>query len=167
MTQRSDEGSDLPPKRALVDAYRDVLTDQARRRKEATRARLPEPKKRSPVVATGLVIVAAVAAGLVLQPGWFGLARDQETVVESNANLRVMMFVAARRVHEYKKANGAYPASLSTVGAAGEGLLYRPTPAGGFELTGERGGQTLRLTETDSLAAFLGPGMSGLLQEKH
>lgn len=160
------DGNDLPPKRALVDAYREVMTDQARRRKELSRSRLPEPVKRSPVLIGGLLILTALAAVAILQPDWFGFKQRPETTVESNANLRLMMYMAGRRIHAYRSANGAYPASLSTVGSAAEGLTYRPTPTGGFELVGERGGQTLRLTQTDSLAAFLGPGMSGLLTEK-
>ncbi len=160
------DGNDLPPKRALVDAYRDVLTDQARRKKELRRARMPEPVKRSPILIGSLIILGVLVAVLILKPDWFGMKQRPETTVESNANLRLMMYMAGRRIHAYRTTNGAYPASLTTVGSAAEGLTYRPTPAGGFELIGERGGQTLRLTQADSLSAFLGPGMSGLLTEK-
>ncbi len=165
MTPRPNDNADLPPKRALVDAYKQVLkADQAARHQRAL-DRIPKQVKRSPVVQGGLLVLALVAAAFILEPSWLGFRQKTETAVESDANLRLMMYMAGRRVHAYRKTNGAYPASLTVVGTAQPGLRYRLTSTGGFEITGERAGQTLRLTDADSLAAFLGPGMSGLLSE--
>ncbi len=157
-----------PPRRALEQAYADAMA-AAQKQREADLAEAARASRRrlSPVIVTSLVVLAAALAAVALHPEWFGLRDRVETPVERQANLRLSMYLTAKWLQGERARTGAFPDRLPPSRQAPDGvsLTYRRTPAG-FELRGEHAGEQVRLTESDSLNAFLGPAMAELLKRR-
>jgi hypothetical protein len=157
-------GRPMSSRSALAEAYEKAVQSEAE--KKALRLAVQKKRFRTRValLAGAWVVIAACALAVAMNPAWFGLGEVAETTTERDANLRLSLYVAGQQLASYKKAHGAYPDRLDEAGFFTPGLVYVKTPEGGYTLKLSRGAERVTLTSSDSLAAFLSPSLTRLVQ---
>ena len=140
-------------------ALRDVMDHAVKLQREITE---PKPLRRS----RGKEIVAALfCVPLIAISAYSWIARPEfiwgpkERAIapqRQEANLRLSMFLLARRIESHQKAAGAYPVSLTALGTSTDGVSYRVTSDSTFELSATLNGKPLVLHSSDDAGSFLG-----------
>ncbi|HUL70055.1 MAG TPA: hypothetical protein VLT17_07500 [Gemmatimonadales bacterium] len=148
-----------PPggRRALVEAFQNVVKSEAEKAKEARAPKPIPPHRRAAGLFVAVVIMVAAAAILVIQPGWLVAPEvPEETPQLHEASLRLAMYRAAQQIESFRRANGRLPASLPEAGADTTGVSYEA--AGGYQyvLHGHSGDLELEYHSDQSLKDFLG-----------
>ena len=145
-----------PEKRALIDAYQDVLKADAERRDLDHRP--TRPTRTRPFAWVALVL-ALVGAGVIwfAHPDWLGLApAPAEPPAVREASLRLAVALEAQRVIRYQREHGRLPATLAEAGAVMPGVSYQPSREGIFELNAADADIAVIYRSTGSLRAFVG-----------
>ena len=158
---RLDESKDS--RRALADAFQDVLkADQERREAERRSARPHRPW----LGILSLVVLSATVAWLAIdRPAWLLPPPAVESPARDDAGLRLTMYAAATRLQAYRSTARRYPVRLEDVpGVSARDLRYERLNDTTFVLRGHRGAANLSLASRDDLDAFLGTSMSKALQ---
>src|SRR6267142_518784 len=139
-----------PDRRAVLQAYQDVVREQHERP-----AHTDPPKTRSPFwIAMGLT-AALLATLLILQPVWLFPRPPAESPALKEASLRVRIYVEIDRVDRFKGANGRLPNTLIEAGGDSIGLEYHPRGEH-YSITGTNDGVSLTYSSGSSARAFLG-----------
>jgi hypothetical protein len=144
-------------RRALVEAFQNVVKSEAERAKEAKTPVPIPPHRRAAGLVVALLIIIAAAAILYLQPPWLEApATLSETPELHEASLRLAMYQAAQHIETFRRANQRLPATLGEAGADTTGVAYEA--AGGYQyvLTGHSGDLKLEYHSDQPLKAFLG-----------
>lgn len=150
-------------RRALADAFQDVLKADHERREAERRG---APKRRPWLGMVSLLIFSLTVTWLAIdRPAWLLPAPVVEQPGRDDAGLRLTMYAAATRLHAYRSTAHRYPARLEDVpGVATRDLRYERRDDTTFVLRGRRGSATLTLGSRDDLGAFLGTSLTQALQ---
>lgn len=151
---------------ALAEAYEKAVKSEAEKRAQNLAVQRRRFRTRAFLLGLAWVIIVGGIAAVALHPEWFGLRPIAETSGERDANLRLTLYVAGQQLAAFKKQRGAFPDRLSDAGTFAPGLVYLKTPDGGYILKLSRGTERVTLTSNDSLAAFLGPSLARLVQQR-
>lgn len=146
--------SGQPDRRALLEAYQNLVRSEHDKRLSHA-----EPQ---PAVSSGngfwitmVLVIAALASLLVVQPGWLVTPRVQEPPAVSEASLRVRMYVEIERINQFRSDSGHLPATLAEAQVPGDGLTYQ-VQDGRYTLTGVNGSLALAYTSDTPPDSFLG-----------
>jgi hypothetical protein len=147
-----------PEKRALIDAYDQVMRVEAERR--ATDP-LAGPGRRRPslIVVTGLLIIAALGGvSYIVRPAWLFPAPPPATSqADLDAQLRVGLYMQAQRILAHRARTGRLPATLAEVdGAMLRDMTYSALDSTRFVVGGVAGPVSLTLQSDEDMRAFLG-----------
>lgn len=147
-------------KKALLDAFGDVMRSQVQTQLEEAAARQAAARARARRQRVmWLVAVALIGVNGYIwaaRPAWlFPPPAPGESTEMKEASLRVGMATVARKVEQFRERHGRLPASLTEAGASLEGIRYRVADTT-YTLTGVNGPVALSLTSADSLAVFVG-----------
>jgi hypothetical protein len=147
--------------------------------REAVKERTPTPAEQrmsaraaSANRRTGLVLLLVVTWVLL---GWFWLVRPEwafgarttpaASAEVEEARLRFALYLMRGRVEAYRVERGRLPANLAHVGRVEDGVTMRPMLQG-YELVGQQGTFTLRLTSAMNPDSFLGGSLDVLQAPK-
>jgi hypothetical protein len=147
---RASSGS--PDRRALLQAYQDVVRTAAEERR--TKPGKAAPPKREFLRFMGLVAVVLLAI-LVLQPRFLFPRPAEESAAMKEASLRVRMYVEIDRIDRFRQANGRLPVTLLEAKGDTSGVAYQ-RQGDDFSLTGRNGKLTLTYLSTTPADSFLG-----------
>ena len=150
-------------RRALLQAYQDVVQNE--KEKRTTQPVPILPPSRAPFWIVMGALIAVLAGILVLQPEWLFPRVPAEGQEIREASLRVRMYVEIDRIERYRSANSHVPATLSEAGADTTGLTYN-AGADGYSLEGRNDGMTLTYTSSQSPKDFLGTSYQLLTQRR-
>jgi hypothetical protein len=143
-------------KKALLDAAQDAVQD-AHDKAAARRGGKSSNTTRIVVTVLGIAIFAAGIYLLVARPSWFFTPPPPpESVQIQEASVRLMLVREASRVRQYKAAHGKLPASLEDAGSEVSNVDYSTQGDSTFRLVTNWGEQTIGLSSTDSVGAFIG-----------
>jgi hypothetical protein len=154
----SQETVNPDSKKALLDAFDQVLKTQAEERAERL---VGTRRARGRLAAVTWIAVVAllltVAYLWIERPGWlFQPPPPLESAAVKEASLRIALANAARHVEHYRRQHGRLPKSLDETGTLANGISYEPGRANDYLLRGVNGPVRLALRSTDSLAPFVG-----------
>lgn len=142
------------PKEALLEAAQAALEDA--RRKAALPGRRRGTGVRTFLLGAGIVLFGLSVYILATRPAWFFTPPPPpEAPAIQEASIRLMLVREAARVRLFQLRNGRLPGTLAEAGSPMRQLAY-DTSDGTFRLAAQLGARTIRLSPTDSLAAFLG-----------
>lgn len=143
-------------KQALYDALQGAVQSE-RERPPASGGARPGDRSGRRLMWGSLAVLAVVLAWLgVTRPDWLIPAPPKPHSIEfQDASLRMLLYMEARRIENYRQANGELPTSLGEVGVVPDGVTYTTFPDGTFRLEGRTEGLRITFTSTDSVAAFL------------
>lgn len=150
---------DATAKKALLDAFDNVLKAQADEREAARLA--AEARRRATGSRVMMVLTAAVLAFTggylyVERPDWiFPPPPAPESAAVREASLRIGMANAAQRVEHYRQRTGRLPVSLAEAGDHTPGLAYEPGTTV-YKLHLMAGGIRLSYDSNQSLEKFVG-----------
>ncbi|HMC53690.1 MAG TPA: hypothetical protein VKH19_00840 [Gemmatimonadaceae bacterium] len=145
--------------RALV--LRDVMDHAVRVQKEITAPRRLGTRFMPAMLAALIVLLLGAAAySWIAHPEIIWGPRLQPTAARHDANVRVAMVLLAQKLDARRRADGAYPGSVSEIGEAATGIAYSVTSDSTFELRGRVRDRELVLRSTDSRDAFLGDAIA-------
>ena len=150
-------------RRALANAFQDVMmADKARR--EAER-RAAAPRRPWLGILSLMVLSGAVAWLAVDRPAWLFPPAVASSPSRDDAGLRLTMYAAATRLEAYRSTALRYPARLEDVpGVSTRDLRYERLGDTLYVLRGRRGSANLTLSSRDALEPFLGTSLSKVLQ---
>jgi hypothetical protein len=133
---------------AVADAKEKAINRRQSRAGKATR---------TVAISFGLVIFGFAIYLLVARPPWFFTPPPPpETVAIQEASLRLMLVREADRLKRYRAQHGKLPSTLEQAGSPVHGVLYQTSNDSTFRLIAAFGGETIGLSSTDSVGAFLG-----------
>lgn len=143
-----------PDRRALVEAYKDVVKSEADKR--GGKAATGQPEKRRTALLVTLAVVLMIA--FLLRDQWLvTTALPQETPEIKEASLRLVTAREARRIELYQASHGgALPEPVTLAGDLSVGMSYTPTGTGHYILTMKEGEDSVTYSSTDSISTFLG-----------
>lgn len=145
-------------KRALLEAFDQVLKTQAEERAERASERRRSTGR--PAVAAWVAIFTLLSTSTYLwleRPDWlFPVPALPESAAVKEASLRIALANAARHVEHFRLKNGRLPATLEETGTLANGIEYEAHGADNYSLQGVNGAVRLTLRSTDSLAIFVG-----------
>jgi hypothetical protein len=129
----------------------------------------PTPIPSTPVQArlavAGFVLLMAGLGGLALaSPEWLipGSAAAASHEVRE-AGIRLSMVRERQRIETFVQRSGRLPETLAEAGGVAEGIRYRPSPDGSYQLEADVGRSYVRLASTGSVQAFLGNSLQVIL----
>jgi hypothetical protein len=157
----TNETSATAEKKALLEAFDNVLKSQAEQREAEQRAEERRRRARAlgrPVMGVCCALVLFVGAYLwVERPEWvFQSPPLPESVAVKEASLRIGMAGIAQHLEHYRLKNGRLPVTLRAAGASDEGIDYETVGSDGWKLIGVNGPARLMLTSDEPLSRFLG-----------
>ena len=156
---REPADSSSPDRRALVEAYENLVRDEKTKREAAAHPSGATALETSQKLFWAMAAVTIVAGSMILmsRPAWFfGPPAAVESPRVREASLRLAIAREAVRVERYRKATGALPSSLEQAGAGPTGLVYTRAGSESFTLAGTAGTIHLTYRSIDTLATFLG-----------
>jgi len=154
---------------ARAEVLRDVVQHAAREQQALLAAR---PVRRSRAVRTAAVwlcvpALAFSAWSLIAQPAFlWGPPPAPLAAPRADANARMVLYLLAQRLEQYRAEEGAVPASLAVLGQDTEGVVYAAIGDTGWVLRGRERGREIVLRTGDDLDAFLGPSLRVLRGER-
>jgi hypothetical protein len=149
-------------KKALLQAFDQVLKTQAAERDEAERAaraqRLARGRSRAVTWSAVLILLCTAAYLWVERPTWlFPAPPLPESTAIREASLRISLANAAQHIERYRQQHHRLPATLREAGTLSSGIGYEISGDGSaYQLQGMNGPVRLTLRSTDALPAFLG-----------
>ena len=152
------QGPPTAEKKALIDAYDDVLkADAVKRDHDAMVPRARRKWPLHPVAVLSLVILLSVAAYLaVSRPAWlFDRGMPPESVAIQEASLRLAMAQQYQRVERFRQQHGRLPDGIAETGHPLQGVTYEKSGSDQYVLRGTNGSISLILRSTDSVRAFV------------
>ena len=144
-----------PDRRALVEAYKDVVKSGADRFGPGGGAKGKPSKSRTPLLVT-LAVVLVIA--FLLRDQWLVTTTlPPETPEVREASLKLVTARAARRIELYQASHGgALPEPVTLAGDLSVGMSYTPTGTGHYILTMKEGKDSVSYNSTDSISTFVG-----------
>ena len=148
-------------KRALLDAFDQVLKAQAEEReaeRQAARARRRGRPQFGPSAWVSVLILLFTGAYVwVEQPPWiFPPPPPPESAAIKEASLRIALASAAQHVEHFRRRHRRLPRTLDEAGAPSDGLSYQITGPESYQILGLNGPIQLSLSNADSLPRFIG-----------
>ena len=143
-----------PDRRALIQAYQDLVKSESERKLHEGHDS-PAPPRRQTFSLIMLAVSLVTLAVLVIQPAWLFTPPLEESREYQEAGLRVGMYREIQRIEEYRQANGRLPASLTEARADTTGLTYQ-VQGQDYSLTGRSGGIEISYSSTMPPAEFVG-----------
>ena len=142
-------------RRALVEAYQDVVKSEAGKRGPGGAA-ADKPQKRRTALLVTLAIVLLVA--FFLRDQWLVSTRlPPETPEVQEASLKLVTAKAARRIELYQASHaGALPEPVTLAGDLPKGMTYAPNGTGHYTLVMKEGKDSVTYNSTDSISFFVG-----------
>ncbi len=154
----SEQTASPDSKKALLQAFDEVLKTQAEQRSERVAAARRGGWR--PMAATLAAVFTLLFVGAYIwleRPVWiFPEVQSNESAAVKEASLRITLANAARHVEHFRKKNGQLPATLEETGTLAGDILYERSGAGAYLLRGVNGAVQLTLRSTDSLPLFVG-----------
>ena len=143
-------------KQALYEALQGAVKSERERAPSSPGMRGSDRTGRR-VMWGSLVVLGVVLAWLgITRPDWLIAPPPKPHSIEfQDASLRMLLYMEARRIENYRQANGELPISLGEVGVIPDGVTYTTFPDGSFRLDGRSESLQISFTSTDSVAAFL------------
>lgn len=134
----SPSSSGLPDRRALLQAYQDVI----RTANEKPAPLPPEPPSRLPFWITSATLIVTLTVLTFWQPPWLFTpdVRDPPAMVE--ASLRVRIYSEILRIERFQAGNGRLPLNLAEARGDSSGVKYELAKTG-YSLTGHSGALTI------------------------
>lgn len=146
--------SGQPDRRALLEAYQNLVRSEQDRRESESHLQPAEPSGHGFWITTSVTIIV-LGALLVLQPAWLFTKMEQEPPAVSEASLRVRMFVEIDRIERFRSDSGRLPATLAEAGVPPDGLIFN-VEDGRYTLTGVNGALSLVYSSDTPPQTFLG-----------
>lgn len=151
-------GAPTPEKKALIEAFDQVLkADAEKRDQDAAPPKRVRKWPLHPIAVLSLLLLAGVGAYLtVTRPVWLferGLPAESSEI--QDASLRLAMALQFQRIERFRSEHGRLPRSLAEAGEPLAGVTYRQTGGGQFVLSGVNGSVSLVLRSTESVRAFV------------
>ncbi len=142
-------------RRALLEAYKDVVKSESDRRGPGGAARGKPPKRRTALLVT-LAVVLLIA--FFLRDEWLVSTKfPPETAEVREASLKLVTARQARRIELYQASHdGALPEPVTLAGDLSIGMSYTPTGTGHYILTMKEGEDSVTYSSTDSISTFVG-----------
>jgi hypothetical protein len=150
-------GAPTPEKRALLDAFDQVIKADAEQRGKPVERGRQRKWLLHPVAMLALLVLFGTTAYLgAVRPAWlFDRGMPPENAALQDASLRLGMAMQYQRIDRYRQANGRLPQSLDDVGAPMQGITYERVGADQFVLRGRNGAVSLTLRSTDPVREFV------------
>ena len=149
----SKPSSGPPDRRALLEAFQDVV--RAEQQKSAEPARAPATPARHTARALLLLAAAVLVMIVVVKPRWLFARPEPETQALVEASLRVRMYVEISRIEHFHTDKGRLPTSLLEAGGDTTGLRYE-TAGDDYSVTGGNQGVSLTYRSGTDPREFLG-----------
>jgi hypothetical protein len=153
--------SATPEKKALLEAFDDVLKNQAAEREAELRAAEARRKGRTRLGAlawTSLAILVLVGGYLWIErPDWvFPTAIQPESSELRQASLRIGVATAAQHIKRFQRKAGRLPETLTEAGVSTGGISYQRLGPDTYRLEATEGELRISLGSHDSIPIFLG-----------
>lgn len=150
-------GAPTPEKRALLDAFDQVIKADAEQRGKPADRRRQRKWLLHPIAMLALLVLFGTIGylGAVRPPWLFERGMPPENAALQDASLRLGMAMQYQRIDRYRQANGRLPQSLDDVGAPMQGITYERVGADQFVLRGRNGTVSLTLRSTDPVREFV------------
>ena len=144
-----------PDRRALVEAYKDVVKSEADRRGPGGGAR-GKPQKRRTALLVTLAVVLLIA--FFLKDQWLVSTQfPPESPEVREASLKLVTAKAARRIELFQASHGgALPEPVTLAGDLPIGMSYTPGGTGHYTLTMKEKGDSVTYNSIDSISTFVG-----------
>jgi hypothetical protein len=157
----TNETSPPGSKRALLDAFDQVLKSQAEEReaeRRAAQARRRGLPRFAPAAWVSVLLLLFTGAYIwVEQPPWiFPPPPPPESAAIKEASLRIALASAAQHVEHFRQRYRRLPRTLEEAGAHSDGLSYQVTGPESYQILGLNGPIQLSLSSADSLPRFIG-----------
>jgi len=148
-------------KQELLSAYDQVVTREEERRTEDGH-RPPARPMRGGIVVAGAVSYLFLAYLWIGKPGWLFAPDTPAVPVNSEAALRVELYLHASALNDHLATNGQLPSTLEVVSTPESSIQYQRLGDSAWVLSGTEGSATLTLRSTDPLELFLGTSLVDL-----
>jgi hypothetical protein len=153
--------SATPEKKALLEAFDDVMKNQAAEREAELRAAEARRKGRTRLGAlawTSLAVLVLVSGYLwVERPDWvFPPAIQPESPELRQASLRIGVATAAQHIKRFQRKSGRLPETLTEAGVSTDGISYQRLGPDAYRLEATEGDLRISLGSHDSIPIFLG-----------
>jgi hypothetical protein len=147
--------SGRPDRRALLEAYKDVVKSEADKHGPGRAVAAGNQKRRTALLVT-LAVVLVIA--FLIRDQWLVSAKlPPETPEVREASLKLVTAKAARRIELYQASHaGALPEPVTLAGDLPTGMSYVPTGSGYYTLTMKEGKDSVTFNSNDSISAFVG-----------
>jgi len=154
---RPYHAKDVGSGKETADTLAEVLRHAAERDEAQNRRQKPRSQPRW-MLPLGINLGVFAVYLLIAPPAWVVLNPiEPPPPAEQMVGLRTAMYFTASRIEAYRLENGRLPDRLEDVGAtASSGLDYFPLGAGGYQLVGSVGSETLVYDSSQSLAEWAG-----------
>jgi hypothetical protein len=148
-------------KQALLEAFDNVLKQQAENREAERREEAERRRRRNrarPIVWAALVLLIFLCTYLYIErPEWvFPASAPPESVAIQEASLRIGMANVAQHLERYRQRRGRLPKTLQEAGTQVEGMIYQPLDSTEWRLIGSHAGIELTLASREPLSRFIG-----------
>jgi len=145
-------------KQELLSAYDQVVTREQERRTEDG-PRPPARPMRGGMVVAGAISYLFLAYMWIGKPGWLFAPDVPPAPVNSEAALRVELYLHASALNDHLATNGRLPSTLDEVSTPESAVQYQRLGDSTWVLSGTEGSAALTLRSTDPLAQFLGTSL--------
>lgn len=158
----SSSSSGLPDRRALLQAYQDVI----RTSNEKPAPPPPEPASRLPFWIGSIGLIVGLTVVTLWQPEWLFTPQFKESPALSEASLRVRIYSEILRVERFQAGNSRLPISLQEARGDTTGVDYEATKTG-YLLTGKSGPLTIIYKSEIPPKQFLGNSYALIRARRH